>query len=69
MDTDTATKIIGNVGPDTNEDEYLTAFQTLIDTGRLWALDNFYHRQAVDLIGSGRIQDTYNVMGCNPHAK
>lgn len=68
MDNRDALAIIQNVGPEVDEDTYLSAFQRLIDTGVIWALHGFFAKQAMELICSGRCRDTYNVIGGNPHA-
>lgn len=68
MDNLDAIAIIENVGPETDEDSYLTAFQKLIDNGLVWSRTH-WHRQAVDLISTGRCRDTYNTLRCNPHAR
>lgn len=66
MNNLTAISIIENVGPEVSEDTYLTAFQRLIDSGVVWTKAS-WHRQAIDLIATGRCRDTHNTIGCDPH--
>lgn len=38
-----------------SEEEYLAAWQYLVDTGVVWSLQGFYGRTARDLIEAGQI--------------
>jgi hypothetical protein len=42
--------------PAESEEEYLGAWQTLVDTGLAWRLQGFFGRTARDLIEAGLIQ-------------
>ena len=37
------------------EEEYLEAWQFLVDTGTCWTLQGWFGRTATDLIGAGKI--------------
>jgi len=49
-----ATMIAEGVEEVATEDEYLAAWQYLIDTGLAWTLQGFFGRTASDLIASGK---------------
>ncbi len=53
MDTFTATMIAEGVEEVETEEEYLNAWQHLIDTGIVWTLQGFFGRTATDLIEQG----------------
>jgi hypothetical protein len=53
MDNFTATMIAEGVEEVETEEEYLEAWQHLIDTGLCWQLQGWFGRTATDLINSG----------------
>lgn len=53
MDTYTATMIAEGVEPAEDFDEYVEAYQLLIDTGLVWQLQGFFGRNAMSLIEMG----------------
>jgi len=55
MDTFTATGIAEGWIDCDNEDQYLQAWQTLVDTGLAWQLQGWFGRTAAHLIESGLI--------------
>lgn len=60
--------MIAEGAEESTEEEFFSAWQHLIDTGVVWQLQGFFGRQAADMIAGGHCYDTYNVLGCNPHA-
>jgi hypothetical protein len=53
MDDFTATMIAEGVDEAESEEQYLEAWQHLIDTGLCWKLQGFFGRTAMGLIESG----------------
>ena len=53
MDNFTATMIAEGVEPAESEEQYIEAWQHLIDTGLAWSLQGFFGRTASDLIEQG----------------
>jgi hypothetical protein len=53
MDTFTATMIAEGVDEAESEEQYIEAWQTLIDTGLCWQLQGFFGRTAMQMIESG----------------
>ena len=53
MDTFTATMIAEGVDEPESEEQYIEAWQTLIDTGLCWQLQGFFGRTAMQMIESG----------------
>jgi hypothetical protein len=53
MDTYTATGIAEGFIDCESEDQYIQAWQTLIDTGLAWQLQGFFGRTAKQLIDQG----------------
>jgi len=49
----TATMIAEGVEPAESEEQYIAAWQRLIDTGLCWRLQGWFGRTAADLIGQG----------------
>lgn len=56
MDTFTAAMIAEGVQEATSEEQYLEAWQVLVDTGMAWKLQGFFGRTATDLIENGHIR-------------
>lgn len=48
-----ACMLIEDADGDTDQEEYIAAFQLLIDTGVVWQLQGFYGRAAARLIETG----------------
>lgn len=55
MDIFTATMIAEGVEEVSTEEEYLEAWQLLVDTGVAWQLQGFFGRTAAALIEAGHI--------------
>jgi hypothetical protein len=53
MDIFTATMIAEGVEEACDEEQYLEAWQKLIDTGTCWQLQGFFGRTAANLIAEG----------------
>lgn len=53
MDPVTACFIVEGIEEGVNEERYLAAWQSLIDTGLCWQLQGWYGRQAKALISAG----------------
>lgn len=54
LDIFTATMIAEGVEEVQTEEEYLAAWQLLIDTGTCWSLQGWFGRMATNLIEAGR---------------
>ena len=59
MDTFTATMIAEGVEEVESRDEYIAAWQHLVDTGVCWSLQGWFGRTASDLIDSGEVKFKY----------
>jgi hypothetical protein len=53
MDNYTAVMIAEGVEPAESEEQYVAAWQHLIDTGMAWSLQGFFGRAAMQLIEAG----------------
>lgn len=53
MDIFTATMIAEGVEPAESEEQFIEAWQLLIDTGTCWKLQGFFGRTATQLIEAG----------------
>jgi len=53
MDTFTAVMIAEGAQDAESEEQYLTAWQTLVDTGLAWTLQGFFGRTAARMIEDG----------------
>lgn len=53
MDIFTATMIAEGVEEPADENEYIEAWQTLVDTGTAWQLQGWFGRQAAAMIEAG----------------
>tara|TARA_R100001509_G_scaffold154028_1_gene115352 strand:- start:147 stop:332 length:186 start_codon:yes stop_codon:yes gene_type:complete len=60
MDTIKAINIIEGIETQATKDEFLGAFQYLIDTGMCWQLQGWYGRTAMQLIENGLCQPSEN---------
>ncbi len=60
MDTIKAINIIEGIEAQATKDEFLGAFQYLIDTGMCWQLQGWYGRTAMQLIENGLCQPSEN---------
>lgn len=56
MDTFTATMIAEGVEEAESEEQYLAAWQHLVDTGTCWKLQGWFGRTAAALIEAGHIK-------------
>jgi hypothetical protein len=54
-DTFSACMVAEGVDEVSSEEEYLSAWQYLVDTGVVWSLQGFYGRTAAALIEAGHI--------------
>lgn len=57
MDNFTAVMIAEGQEPVETEEEFLAAWQHLVDTGVVWGLQGWYGRQAEAMIADGLIND------------
>jgi len=57
MDNFTATMIAEGVDEPESEEQYLEAWQHLVDTGLAWSLQGWFGRTARDLIEGGYIHE------------
>lgn len=60
MDNFTAIMIAEGVEKPESEEQYLAAWQHLVDTGIVWSLQGFFGRTAAAMIESGCIQPARN---------
>lgn len=63
MDNFTATMIAEGVNEPESQEQYLAAWQQLIDTGLAWGLQGWFGRTAAALIEDGHCQAPANFKG------